>query len=97
MCWEPTDGNPLFVCELLAAAREEGFTARAESVSALHSIAPAWVGTSVIARLGRMGADAVVLGRAVAVLSAGAEVVLAARLAELAELSADGTRTPVWR
>ena len=39
-CWEPTDGNPLFVCELLAAAREEGFTARAESVSALRWIAP---------------------------------------------------------
>ena len=93
-CWEPTDGNPLFVCELLAAAREEGFTARAESVSALHSIAPASVGTSVIARLGRMGADAVVPGRAVAVPSAGAEVVLGARLAELdrelAELTADG-------
>ncbi len=91
-CWELTRGNPLFVCELLAAAREEGFTARVESVSALHSVAPAAVGTSVLARLGRMGADAVAC--AVAVLSAGAEVVLGARLAELdpelAELTADG-------
>jgi hypothetical protein len=42
----------------------------------LHSIAPAAVGTSVLARLGRMGADAVAVARAVAVLSAGAEVVL---------------------
>ncbi|MGA2929537.1 MAG: ATP-binding protein, partial [Solirubrobacteraceae bacterium] len=92
-CWELSGGNPLFVRELLAASREEGFTARAESVSALHSIAPAAVGTSVLARLGRLGADAVALARAVAVLGAGAEVVLAARLAELdpefAELTAD--------
>ncbi len=92
-CWELSGGNPLFVRELLAASREEGITARAESVSALDSIAPAAVGTSVLARLGRLGADAVALARAVAVLGTGAEVVLAARLAELdpkfAELTAD--------
>ena len=60
---------------------------------ALQRIAPAAVGTSVLARLGRMGAEAVALARAVAVLGAGAEVVLAAQLAELdpvvAELTAD--------
>ena len=92
-CGELTGGNPLFVRELLAAARGEGLPARTESVPTLHLIAPAAVGTSVLARLGRMGGEAVALARAVAVLGAGAEVVLAARLAELdpelAELTSD--------
>jgi len=90
---ELSGGNPLFVRELLAAGREEGLPARADSVPALELIAPAAVGTSVLARLGRVGGEAVALARAVAVLGAGAEVVLAARLAELdpmvAELTAD--------
>src|SRR5450755_4080957 len=94
-CNELTGGNPLLLRELLAGAREEGLAARAEHVPALHLIAPAAVGTSVLARLGRLGGEAVSLARAVAVLgaSAGAEVVLAAHLAELdpelAELTAD--------
>jgi tetratricopeptide (TPR) repeat protein len=92
-CGELTGGNPLFVRELLAAARDERLLARSESVPALQRIAPAAVGTSVLARLGRMGADATALARAVAVLGAGTEVVLAAQLAELdlvvAELTAD--------
>ena len=62
-------------------------------MSALQLIAPAAVGPSVLARLGRMGAEAIALARAVAVLGAGSEVVVAARLAELdlvvAELTAD--------
>ena len=92
-CGELTGGNPLFVRELLAAARDERLPARSDSVPALQRIAPAAVGTSVLARLGRMGADATALARAVAVLGAGTEVALAAQLAELAlvvaELTAD--------
>ena len=92
-CYELTGGNPLFVRELLAAAREEGLPASGESVVALRGIAPAAVGTSVLARLGRLGADAVSMARAVAVLGGGAEVVVAAQLAGLdpvvAELTAD--------
>jgi hypothetical protein len=92
-CSELSGGNPLLVRELLAAAREEGLAARGENVPGLRSIAPAAVGTSVLARLGRMGAEAGALARAVAVLGDGAEVVLAARLADLepavAELTAD--------
>jgi DNA-binding CsgD family transcriptional regulator len=92
-CWELSGGNPLFVRELLAAAREEGLSARAGSVQALHLIAPSAIGPSVLARLGRLGGDAVALARAVAVLGSGVEVVLAAQLAELdpvvGELTAD--------
>ena len=92
-CWELTGGNPLFVRELLAAARGEGLPARGGSVPALQRVAPAAVGTSVLARLGRLGADTVALARAVAVLGAGAEVALGAQLGGLdpvvAELTAD--------
>jgi DNA-binding CsgD family transcriptional regulator len=92
-CNELTGGNPLLLRELLAGAREEGLAARDENVPVLHLIAPAAVGTSVLARLGRLGGEAVALARAVAVLGAGAEVALAARLADLdpaaAELAAD--------
>ena len=92
-CWELSGGNPLLLRELLAAARGEGLPARVASVSALRLIAPAAVGPSVLARLGRMGTDAVALARSVAVLGAGSEVAVAAHLAELdpmvAELIAD--------
>jgi DNA-binding CsgD family transcriptional regulator len=90
---ELSGGNPLFVRELLAAAREVELPARGGSVPALERIAPAAVGASVLARLERLGAAPVALARAVAVLGAGAEVVLAARLADLdpvaTELAAD--------
>jgi DNA-binding CsgD family transcriptional regulator len=90
---ELSGGNPLLVRELLAAAREEGLSAREANVSALYRIAPVAVGTSVLARLGRLGAESVALARSVAVLGAGAEVVLAARLAGMdpvvGELTAD--------
>ena len=92
-CNELTGGNPMFLRELLAAAREEGLAARGGSVPTLQRIAPAAVGTSALARLGRLGSEAVALARALGVLGAGAEVVLAARLAGLdpgvAELVAD--------
>ena len=92
-CWELSGGNPLLLRELLAAARGEGLPAQVASLSALQLIAPAAVGPSVLARLGRMGGEAIALARAVAVLGAGSEVVVAARLAELdpmvAELTAD--------
>jgi DNA-binding CsgD family transcriptional regulator len=94
---ELTGGNPLFARELVAAAREERLPARIGSVPALRRMAPAAVGTSVLARLERLGAEAMALARAVAVLGVGAEVVLAARLGDLdpvvAELSADRLAT----
>jgi DNA-binding CsgD family transcriptional regulator len=92
-CAELTRGNPLFVRELLAAARAEGLPARGASVPVLGRIAPPAVGPSVLARLSRMGTEVVALARAVSVLGSGAVVVVAAELAELdpvvAELTAD--------
>jgi DNA-binding CsgD family transcriptional regulator len=90
---ELSAGNPLFVRELLAAAREERLPARSGSLPVLQRIAPRAVGHSVLARLGRLDAESVALARAVAVLGARAEVMFAARLAdmatEVAELAAD--------
>jgi DNA-binding CsgD family transcriptional regulator len=93
-CYELTGGNPLLLRELLAGAREEGLSGhKGDSVPALQRVAPAAVGTSVLGRLGRLGEQAIALARAVAILGAGAEVSLAARLAEMdstvAELTAD--------
>ena len=95
-CWavnELSGGNPLFVRELLAAAREERLPARSGSLPVLQRIAPRAVGSSVLVRLGRLDAESVALARAVAVLGARAEVVFAARLAgldqDVAELAAD--------
>ena len=92
-CSELTRGNPLFVRELLAAARVEELPAQNASVRALNLIAPDAVGPSVLARLSRMGPEVVALARAVAVLGAGAEVAAAAELANVdpvvAELTAD--------
>ena len=79
--------------ELLVAARDEGLPTRADNVEALHRIAPTAIAPSVLARLGRLGSEAVALARAVAVLGASAEVMLAAALADIdpvvAELTAD--------
>jgi DNA-binding CsgD family transcriptional regulator len=92
-CHQLTGGNPLFVRELLAASRAEGLRPDADQVDALCAIAPTAVGPSVLARLARLGADAVALARSVAILGDGAEVVTAAELSGIdvtsAELVAD--------
>jgi DNA-binding CsgD family transcriptional regulator len=90
---ELSGGNPFFVREALAAARENGLPAREGSVPALELLASAAVSTPVVARVGRLGDEALAVARAVAVLGAGAEVALAAQLGGLdplvAELTAD--------
>ena len=90
---ELTGGNPLFVHELLSAADAEGVPPTDDGVVLLRSVAPLAVGTSVVERLAQIGAEAIALARALAVLGPGSEVLVVARLAELepevAELTAD--------
>ncbi len=92
-CWELTGGNPLYVRELLVAARTERLTGGDDSVVALRALASSAVGASVLGRLARMGPAAAELARAVAVLGSRHEVAVAAELAGLdpaaAELIAD--------
>ena len=93
-CWELAGGNPLYVRELLAAARNEELSGAEDSVPALRALASSAVGALVLGRLTRLGPDAVSLVRALAVLGSQTEVGVAAELAGLepaaAELTADG-------
>ncbi len=92
-CWELTGGNPLYVRQLAAAARDARLPGDASGVAALRLLAPSAVAASVLPRLARMGSDEIALARALAVLGAGTEVAVAAELAGLAapaaELAAD--------
>ena len=92
-CWELAGGNPLFVRELLAAARNEGLSGAEDNVTELRALASSAVGPSVLGRLARLGPDAVALAQALAVLGSQTEVGIAAELAALepagAELTAD--------
>ena len=92
-CLDLTGGNPLYLRQLVAAARGEGLTGSTASVEALRSLASSALGAAVLPRLARMGGDATRLARALALLGAGTEVAVAAELGELdpaeAELTAD--------
>jgi DNA-binding CsgD family transcriptional regulator len=92
-CWELAGGNPLYVRELLAAARNEGLSGAEDSVTALRALASSAVGALVLGRLARLGPDTISLAQALAVLGSQNEVGVAAELAGLepaaAELTAD--------
>ena len=92
-CWELAGGNPLYVRELLAAARAEALSGAEDSVPALRALASSAVGALALGRLARLGSDAVSLAQALAVLGSQTEVGVAAELAGLdpadAELTAD--------
>jgi hypothetical protein len=92
-CWELAGGNPLYVRELLAAARNEGLAGAADNVPALRALASSAVGALTLSRLARLGPDAVSLAAARAILGSQTEVGVTAELAGLdpaaAELTAD--------
>jgi DNA-binding CsgD family transcriptional regulator len=92
-CSDLTGGNPLLVTELVAAARTEQMAGSDQDAAALREIAPAAIGASVLARLARLGPDAIALAEALAVLGSQNEVSTAAEMAGLdiaaAELAAD--------
>jgi len=92
-CWELAGGNPLYVRELLAAARAEGLSGAEDDVTALRALASSAVGALALGRLARLGPDAVSLAQALAVLGSQTEVGVTAELAGLdpadAELTAD--------
>jgi DNA-binding CsgD family transcriptional regulator len=92
-CHELTGGNPLYVRQLMTAARGAGLAGDASDIDELRSLAPSAIGAAVLPRLARIGTDAVALARALAILGTGTEVALAAELAGLepasAELTAD--------
>jgi DNA-binding CsgD family transcriptional regulator len=82
-CAHATGGNPFLLVEALAALRADGIapvSAQAPRVSSLH---PDTISRAVLARLARLGPEAIRLARAVAVLGPAAELRRGALLAGL--------------
>jgi predicted ATPase len=92
-CAEATGGNPFALRELLRDLRADGVEPIAESCERLVSHAPDRLARVALVRLARVGAESVVMARALAVLGGEAELALVASLAGLdvaaAALAAD--------
>lgn len=78
-----TGGNPFLVHELLAQLAAEGGSGASEEAAHVRDVVPATIAHAVLVRLARAPESARRLVRALAVLGDGAEVRLAAALAEL--------------
>ncbi len=89
-CVEVTGGNPFYLRELLAVLAEHADAPAAELTRRARALAPDAVTRSLRVRVGRLGADAAALARAVAIL--GADVPLR-RAAALAGLSTEAAAT----
>lgn len=79
-CHEATGGNPFYLRSLTRELAAGGGVRAGADVAEL---APAAVRRAVLARVGRLGPDAVAVANAVAILGGDAEVRLVAKLAEL--------------
>jgi DNA-binding CsgD family transcriptional regulator len=82
-CHRVTAGNPLALAELLRDLVEAGVEPTAESAASLEDRPPPRLARGIVARVNRTGPAAGRLARAIAVLGGGAEIGLAAELAEL--------------
>jgi DNA-binding CsgD family transcriptional regulator len=68
-CLDATGGNPFLLGELVASLRADGVAPDDDGAGRVATIAPAGIARSVLARLVRLGAAAVAVAEAVAVLS----------------------------
>jgi DNA-binding CsgD family transcriptional regulator len=80
-CARVSGGNPFLLTELVRTMRAERWSLRPDDVARLQDVAPETVARSVLGRLRALPAPAVALARAAAVLSDGAPLRHAARLA----------------
>jgi DNA-binding CsgD family transcriptional regulator len=83
VCEQSTAGNPFYLRELLLALRDEQHLDPGQLAERARSLAPDAVTRSVRVRIGRLGADAGALARAVAVLGDDVPVRQAAALANM--------------
>jgi DNA-binding CsgD family transcriptional regulator len=84
-CLTLTGGNPLALGALLTAARDDGLALTAASADRLQRLGAGAIANSVLVRIARLGGDAVVIARAIAVLGAGARLGDARVLAKISE------------
>ena len=82
-CHAVTGGNPQLIRELLAALASEGIEPTADGARLVADLRADRIAGSILSRVGRAGAAAVALGRAVAILDRNATPALAAALAGL--------------
>jgi DNA-binding CsgD family transcriptional regulator len=82
-CHEASAGNPLYLHALLAALERSGISPTSAAITDLEALSPDLVKASVDSRLDGLGADALALARAVAVLGVANELRLAAAMADL--------------
>jgi DNA-binding CsgD family transcriptional regulator len=82
-CHELSGGNPFLLAELLAEASRAGVTRDREGAARLATLVPEGLARAVLQRVLPLGAGAVALVRAVAVMGSGALLADAAALAEL--------------
>jgi DNA-binding CsgD family transcriptional regulator len=86
-CHRATGGNPFFVRELLWTLDAAGIEARDEEGDRVAEVAPETVAKSILTRLRHLPPPAAALARAVAILGNGVQPRLAARLADLDEVT----------
>jgi predicted ATPase len=82
-CHHATRGNPFYLRELLSALAEEESPSTAAGAARISELGPSTVARSVLRRLRRLPPAAAALARAVALLGDGADLGIAAELAEL--------------
>jgi DNA-binding NarL/FixJ family response regulator len=82
-CHEATGGNPFLLGELSHGLARDRVAPRGRNARRVRQLAPESVSRAVVSRLTRLPAAAESVARAVAVLSAGADVSAVARLTEL--------------
>ena len=82
-CQVVTGGNPFLLEEVTASLRAEGVASDTQAVSHLGGIAPASIAQSVLTRLAPLGADAVAVAEAAAVLSTDARLERVAAIARV--------------
>jgi hypothetical protein len=83
VCHELSGGNPFLPTELLREASRAGVEADADGARRLGALVPEGLAREVLPRLRMLGADAVGVARAVAILASGVAVRHAALLAEV--------------
>jgi DNA-binding CsgD family transcriptional regulator len=83
-CAHASGGNPFLLSEMLTSLRDDGVPPVAAEAGRLAGLRPETIARAVLARLTRLGPDAVRLARALAVLGPVNDLRSAARLAGLA-------------
>ncbi|GAA4020485.1 AAA family ATPase [Allokutzneria multivorans] len=82
-CATATGGNPFLLAEALTSLRADGVRPVADEAHRVENLRPDTISRTVLARIARLGPDAVRLARAVAVLGQNADLRHVAQLAEL--------------